>query len=143
MNKFSENNYLSPILVISKNILEGQEGESFGLEKILEMIKNFPKAGFVVIDYSLGDFRKIKSEASCRVLSYGFEAEADLRVTDFNIGDNGTNFKINYDGKSIPFWIEQKISEEETNNLLAAILVLAINKVNLVEISQLFKSRNF
>ena len=52
--------------------------------------------------------------------------------------NGGTNFKINYQGKIVPFWLESS-SKEQIYSVLAAVAVGVVSGLNLVEISQSLK----
>jgi UDP-N-acetylmuramate-alanine ligase len=140
--KFLIKNSSLPIIIVSNNG-EEKTGYQADLEKLIEIVKIFPKTGFIVADYDLLLLRKIKNEANCYILTYGLNPEANLFVTDINFGDEATNFKINYEGKTIPLWIEKKLTEAEIKTFLAAIYALLLNKINLVEISQLLRNYSF
>ena len=126
-----------PILVFLEN------NNSSGLENILSLVKNFSHRGFIVSDKNFSNFRKIKNEAQCRVFTFGLSNEANIFATDINFTEEGTNFKINYGGNIVPFWIKKKTEEKEINALLAVILISVLNGINLVEISQALRNFNF
>jgi len=126
-----------PILAFLENNI------SPALSNILGLIKDFPGKGFIISDKNFSNFKKIKNEAQCRVFTFGLLGEANIFATDINFTEEGTNFKINYAGHIVPFWIKKKISEKEINDLMAAVLISALNGMNLVEISQSLKNFDF
>ena len=71
-------------------------------------------------------------------LSFGFQEPADFRVSDIR-SNGGTNFKVNYQGTVIPFWLKESLLREEIYSTVCAALVATIFGLNLVEISQALK----
>lgn len=127
-----------PMLVFLK-----KENETSGLENILGLAKILPQHGLVVSDKDFLDLRKIKGESLCRILTFGISGGADIFATDINFSEEGTNLKINYEGKTVPFWFRKKITDREISIILAAILISVLNGLNLVEISQILKKYDF
>jgi len=80
----------------------------------------------------------LQQKTKAELKTFGFAEGAHLIVSDFRQGDNSTNFKINYKGNSVPFWLSGEWSKEETTILLASILA-CLNFINLVNISQALK----
>jgi UDP-N-acetylmuramyl pentapeptide synthase len=76
-----------------------------------------------------------------KVISYGQKEGKDLFVSDINVGDKETNFKVNYMGDSVPFWLEGKIDNGKLATVLAAISFGVARNINLVDISQALKSK--
>lgn len=70
-----------------------------------------------------------------RYLSYGFNKEADFFVSDIMV-NNKTNFKINYEGSSIPVWIEKSAKREKVLRVTSGLgvgVLLGFNFVNLTQ----------
>ncbi|MCX5712849.1 MAG: hypothetical protein NTY47_07325 [Candidatus Omnitrophica bacterium] len=55
-------------------------------------------------DKKILNFDKEKEMVNKGCLSYGFNEGADIRATDVNTDNSGSNFKANYKGNSVPFW---------------------------------------
>ena len=72
------------------------------------------------------------------ILTFGFEEEADFRVTDVR-ENNDTNFKINHKGNIIPVWLKGLFSKEQIYSVLAASAVSEILGINLIKVSEIFK----
>ncbi|HUV81237.1 MAG TPA: hypothetical protein VMW21_01815 [Patescibacteria group bacterium] len=86
------------------------------------------------IKANLADFDDFKT------LRFGFKEgvreKYDIFVSDIKINGN-TNFKINYQGKIVPFWLAGVYdNEEQIYAILTAVSVATILGLNLVEISQ-------
>ncbi len=113
----------SPILVIN-----GRRPDD-------EMLQRFPEQGSVIADAETA--RSLKDDETS-VESVGFDDRFDLWASDINIGD-GTNFKINHGGDSVPFWIGRKLEKEEISEILLAVRAGMALGLNLVQISQNLK----
>ena len=125
-----------PILVITDT--ENKE-EISQIEKLAKII---PVQGFLVLNFDNEIIREIKNETIANFLTYGFYKKADLQVSDLNISSEGVNFKINYQGNIVPFWLKNISGKEQVYNILPAIAVGLIMNMNLVEISQILRNYN-
>jgi len=97
--------------------------------KILTTIKSF---------LNKFNFKKNKEEACLKIA-------ADLKICDVNVGQEGINFKANYRGSSVPFWLaeDNEISDEQAGLKVQTATAIIINYLtqglNLVEISQIMR----
>ena len=95
---------------------------------------DFHKKEFLIANFDKGNIRRMmKERAAVKVLTFGFQEGANLQATDLR-ENGGTNFKINYQGKIVPIWLESS-SREEIYSVLAAVTVGVALGLNLVEIS--------
>ena len=101
---------------------------------------DFYKKEFLVANFDKGNTRRIKERVAVKVLTFGFQEGASLQATDLR-ENGGTNFKINYQGKIVPIWIESS-SREEIYSVLAAVTIGVALGLNLVEISQRLREIN-
>ena len=124
----------SPILVVAEIGPNPEE-----VLKIKNLAKVLPARGFLVLNFDDETMRQIKNEVVARSLTYGFWEGAEIKATDLNINQEA-NFKINYQGNIVPFWLKNISNQEQIYNILAAISVGIIRGINLVEISQSLKS---
>lgn len=108
--------------------------------KIRKLAKVLPSYGFLILNFDDETLREIKNETKAHFLTYGFQERADFRVSDVNSNPEGTNFKINYQGNIIPFWLKDSFSKEKIYSVLAAVCVGAVKEINLVEISQILRN---
>ncbi len=72
------------------------------------------------------------------IYSVGFEKNCDFYITDLNI-TNATNFKINYEGDIVPFWLKEKLKRKDIITISFAVAVATLLGINLVKISQKIK----
>ena len=114
-------------------------GRDFNLKKEILFVDKIREADLAGKEHVIGEFGRedigrIKEKNLVPVLSYGFKESSDVWISDLK-QNNGTTFKINYQGKSVPVWLESS-SQEEINSVLAAISIGLVSGLNLVEISQ-------
>ena len=108
-------------------------------EKIRELTRIIPAQGFLVLNSDEKELEEIKNGSTTHCLTFGFQEKANFQASD--IKENGRiNFKISYDGKVVPVWLEKSTDKEGISAALAAATVGTIFGLNLVEISQALKS---
>jgi UDP-N-acetylmuramoyl-tripeptide--D-alanyl-D-alanine ligase len=133
-----------PILVVTrigdipfdKDFFAGDRAKTVEIRKLTKIL---PAHGFLILNFDDETVREIKTESRAPSLTFGFQDEADFRVSDINL-NAGTNFKINYKGNIVPVWLEKLFGKEQIYSALAAAGVGVIFGVNLVEISQALKN---
>lgn len=104
-------------------------------EKAFNLV-DFLIKGTVVTDIdSLKYLKDKESFDKINVVSVGFDDRATVWVSDINIGEE-TNFKINYEGNTVPVWIQKKLNKEEIQEIVLAVGTGLALEMNLVEISQ-------
>ena len=104
-------------------------------EKIRELAKMVPSQGFLVFNSDDKELERVKGESLARCLTFGFEEGADFQASDIKLNGD-TNFKINYQGKVVPVWLEGICDKEKISAGLAVAVVGTIFGLNLIEISQ-------
>lgn len=130
-----------PILVIThigeimpdKDFFAGEREETLLIRNLAKVL---PSYGYLILNFDDETVREIKNESSAHPLTYGFQERADFKASDININLSGTNFKINYQGNIVPFWLKNIFGKEQIYSVLTAIAVGIINNRNLIEISQ-------
>ncbi|HOW12722.1 MAG TPA: Mur ligase family protein [Candidatus Pacearchaeota archaeon] len=138
--KFLLKSDFSPVVLLNyygKDLFDEEHKKI--LEKIFNISEVLKKEGILILNYDEKLIKKIKSKTNAFILTYGENEESDFRITDINKENNGINFKINYKGDIIPFWIKGIITEKDLYDILLSIAFLTIKKVNLVEASQFLK----
>lgn len=124
-----------PIFVISHSNGISPESE----DEVCKLAKFLPSYSFIIENFEKSILRKIKNEILVQLLTYGFQEEADFRATDVKRSEQETNFKINYEGGIVPFWLKSIFQEKEIYNVLASICVGTIKGINLVAMSQVLR----
>lgn len=91
-------------------------------------------------------FRKTRKESSGLILDDYLKIRTELRASDIKANGNGINFKVNYRGSVVPFWLayepgdSAEKSDLKVQDTLAVIAVGLMSDLNLVEISQILKT---
>ena len=106
-----------------------------------KLIESLPPDGFAVLNF---DDERIKNAArltNAKKITYGFSEGADLKAgqaeTFFNDLENiHLSFKVDWQGKSVPFRLENILGIHQLYPILASITVGLVFEMNLVEISQ-------
>lgn len=133
-----------PILVVTHFGEIPFDRDYFGAEKeevepVLEFAKKLPPFVKLVLNYDDETVREIDDFTNLHSLTFGFSERADIFVSDIKL-NRGTNFKVNFKGGFVPFWLENTFGKEQIYGALAVCAIGKFLKMNLVEISQLIKS---
>jgi UDP-N-acetylmuramoyl-tripeptide--D-alanyl-D-alanine ligase len=113
-------------------------GEREDLKNTVEVAKNLPSKNYLILNYDDETVREIDDITNLNTFTFGFSERADFFASDIKL-NHGTNFKINYKGSIVPFWLENTFGKEQIYSALAAAAVGTIFEKNLVEISQKLK----
>ncbi|MFH1181166.1 MAG: hypothetical protein V1705_02020 [bacterium] len=103
-------------------------------KKALEFL---PEQKTLILNSDNDNLREMSVKES-GVLTFGLNEGAAFYASDINT-DNGLNFKVNYQGNMVPFWL----ANTEKEQVLAILAASAAGKVlglNLVELSQILSS---
>ncbi len=101
-----------------------------------ELRSYFPPNGYLILNYDKESFGK---EVIANIMTYGFEKGADFLITDLNFLNKEVNFKINYKGNVIPFWVKNIEEKNQVYDVVSAIVASFSLGLNLVEISKVFQ----
>lgn len=124
-----------PILIITHKTESSKETG--------ELLKNFPDKGLVILNQDEPILKESKEKKSFWTFSFGLQRGADLFISDLSVDEGGTNFKMNYQGHSVPFWLESIHQKETLYAVLAAIALGLQFNLNLVNASQKLKKFHF
>ncbi len=105
--------------------------ENLQREKLL--INSLSKKSKLLVDFDSQE--KLPGKKLKENLSYGFKKDADFYVSDLTVNEK-TNFKINYDGASVPVWLEKDKKKEDVlifTSALGASVLLGLNFVSLAK----------
>lgn len=100
-----------------------------------ELAKILPPKSWLVLNYDDETVREIDDITNLKTFTFGFSERANFWVSNIKL-NRGTNFKVNYKGSVVPFWLEGIFGKEQIYGALAAVAVGIIFGKNLVEISQ-------
>jgi len=115
-------------------------GEREELKNTIELAKSLPPKSYLVLNYDDETVREIDDITNLHTFTFGFSERADFFASNLKF-NHGTNFKVNYKGNVVPFWLEGTFGKEQIYTALAASVVGTIFGKNLVEISQ--EMRNY
>jgi UDP-N-acetylmuramate-alanine ligase len=119
-----------------KDYFESQEKD---IEAVKRIIQGLNEKSHLVLNFDDGAIRRLKGGTKANVLSFGFGEGADFRASDVNVGESGTNFKINHSGSIVPLWIDKRFGKEQIYSAVSAACVGYVKGLNLVQISQALK----
>jgi UDP-N-acetylmuramoyl-tripeptide--D-alanyl-D-alanine ligase len=111
-----------------------------------ELLRATKPGGTMVLFADNEDVMQLREISQARVFSYGFSPDAtvsasnDTVIYDEKGMPEGTAFKINVDGSSVPVGIMGAIGRQHIFPALAAIAVAHSQGLNLVSISETFNS---
>ena len=114
-------------------------GEREAINQTLNLAKALPAQNYLVLNYDDETVREINDFTNLKTFTFGFDEKADFFASDVKL-NQGTNFKVNYKGNTVPFWLEKLFGKEQIYSALAAAAVGTILGLNLVEISQALKN---
>jgi len=97
--------------------------------------------GFAILNDDDNRVRAMKKRTQAKVITYGTEERAEIAVTDIHSGYQegafqGLTFKVNFEGKIVPFRLENIVARHHIYAALSAIAVGTALKMNLIEIAQ-------
>ena len=116
-------------------------------EKAL-LIKSIQKDGLAVLNYDDLSVRMVGDELSDQIkkINYGFGQGADLRIDNFELeinnfdkGDFGINFKMDYQGSIVPIRLLKALGKQQVYAIAAATSVGSFFNINMVEVSEAFR----
>ncbi len=126
-------NYLLKNSKESVLVFAGTDKKNY--ENNIEIPLNFKFLLFNSDAITISNFEK---DNFSEVYSFGFSKKSDFQGTDMKINDD-TNFKINFQGNIIPFWLKGKNDEKKVSAVLAGIALGKMLDLNLVNISRKIK----
>lgn len=114
--------------------------EELALEES-NLIVNLYSSNLAVLNYDDSMINKIKHRTRAKIITFGFEDGADIRILNFeNKIENGKLFgiifKIEYENNVIPFKIKNVFGKSYAYSVAAAIAVAMHFGINLITISQ-------
>lgn len=109
------------------------------IDALKDLAKILPSSGILSINFDDEGLRPLMGETKAQMLTFGLQEGANFKVSDINISPEEANFKVNYMGYSVPFWLSRASNKEQIYAALSAINIAVSQGMNLVEISQVLK----
>lgn len=107
------------------------------------IISHLQSDGFAILNYDNSIVMENAGVTKADVLTYGFKDGADMQATDLNVLMNedgsrpiGFNYKINFNGSSVPVFLPEIISNSFIPATLAALAVSHVFGINLIEAAE-------
>jgi len=141
---FLVKNSSSPILLVT-NLGEIPtdsiffRGDKNSAGDILKLINALPNDSQLVLNFDDEALKEIKNSINLGIFTFGFGEGSDFLASDVKF-NHSTNFKLNYQGNIIPFWLDFPAEKTHVYNALAVISVSTILNLNLIEVSQILKN---
>ncbi|MBI5420815.1 MAG: UDP-N-acetylmuramoyl-tripeptide--D-alanyl-D-alanine ligase [Parcubacteria group bacterium] len=109
-----------------------------------KLVRALPVEGFAILNHDDETVREMREVTRAHTMSYGFGEDAQVGVIGYeylytNYVPRGMAFKINYDGKVVPFTLNV-FGKPQVYSVSAAIAVGLIFGMNLVKIAQALES---
>ncbi len=109
------------------------------------LVKSLGKDGWAVLNYDDERVRAMMRKTPAQIFTYGFDAKADLRVSNFeqrleDLAEAGISFKVDYQGSNVPIRLRHVYARHQVYAILAGMAAGLIFKMNLVEIAQALKN---
>lgn len=114
-----------------KEMISGESRSAFYLK---EFIKILPPNSIYIFNCDDEVLLETRTRTKAGIISYGFSRGANIKITDVNVSLDGTNFKINYQGNSVPYRLKNTFGKENIYAVLSAVGVGLSKKMNLIEI---------
>ena len=115
-------------------------GEKIKRDKILQFLKKLSPQKFLVLNYDDETAREIDEFVNIKDITFGFDKGADLRASDITLDKEGTNFKLNFEGKVIPVWLNCLFGKKHIYAALAVFGVARNLDVNFLEVVKVLKN---
>jgi UDP-N-acetylmuramoyl-tripeptide--D-alanyl-D-alanine ligase len=109
------------------------------------IISRLEPDGFAVLNRDDKEVYGMRDKTRAKILTYGFDEEADVKALEESvIGEGveieGVNFKLSYQGSTVPIFISGVLGRQHIYAALAGATVGIIYGMNLVEIAEGLKN---
>lgn len=109
----------------------------------LSIFKGISKQGSALANFDNERIREGLGNVKDRIISYGFDPNSSLYVTDLHLsrrdGTWGVNFKVHHEGTVVPFFLRHALGKPAVYACLAAAGAGLHFEMNLVQISESLK----
>ncbi len=119
------------------------DGEKKEAELTLKLFAEMAGRGSLVLNFDDETVREIKDKSIIPTFTFGLQGGSDLTATDVFLTTDpffGTNFKLNFKGRTIPIWLVNLFGKEQIYAALAAAAAAEIYGLNLIEVSESLKN---
>ena len=120
--------------------------ESFASEKkkvktTSKLAKKLARKDLLLVNYDDETVRELveDKDVNCRCLEYGLEQGAEVRASDIKVSGQGTSFKLNYEGNTVPVWLKNLVGKKQIYSALITCSLGVELELNLVDVTQSLK----
>lgn len=109
------------------------------------LVETLPINGHAILNYDDETVREMKEKTKAHILDFGFGEGADIKASNYELkftteGEpEGMNFKVDYDGSTVPVKLNNVFGKQHVYAALGAIGAGISLGMNLVEISEALK----
>lgn len=114
------------------------------------LVESLPTNGYAVLNADDNLVLGMKNRTKAKVLTFGFSPQADLAASNISISQQlnqrgiaeikGMNFKVKYQGKTLPVFLPKVLAKHLILSVLAAMVVGIIFEINLLKIIEAIKT---
>jgi len=101
-----------------------------------KLVEQLPANGYAVLNADDEAIVKMKEKIRGRVITFGFDESADVRINNLENQEDGISFKLEYGGSLVPVNLKNTFGRPQAYAAAAAACVGLISDLNLVEISE-------
>lgn len=149
---------IAVVTPIGVSHLEFFENEAALIAEKRKLIKDLPEDGHAILNSDNDNSRQSAEHTKAQVTTYGFRSGSDVHATDLSFSFDrmsddgeevaisragfpvGLHFKVQYQGKNIPFYLHRVLGRQHVSAALPAIACGAIMGMNLLDISEALKT---
>jgi len=114
------------------------------IDEKAEIIKNLGKDDFAILNFDDEKIWPLREKTRAKVISFGFNKGADLRITDYQIKvkeagkgfvlPDGVFFRIEHRGSVVPVWLKDSLGKPSAYAIAVAFAVGAVFDLNIIEL---------
>lgn len=115
-----------------------------------KLISALPPSGLAVLNHDDWIVFNMKDLSKAETITFGFDEHSEIKASDMRYffeeedeANAGLSFKLNYEGKSVPFRLSSALGKHQIYAALAATAVGLHFNINLIEISEALEKMEF
>ncbi len=98
-----------------------------------KIVKNLSAQGYAILNTDDDVVFDMKEKTNAHILMYGFGEGATMRASNYKVTNEGTSFKVDYEGASVPVRLPAVFGKHHVYPALAALLVGTVFDLHLIE----------
>jgi len=116
------------------------------IQEINYLPEHLPSSGTAILNIDDSSVQILIHYISASVLTYGFQEQADLRITNYKLVNEsdlkniGSSFRLEYQGSYVPIKLEKVFGKAQAYAIAAAAAVGLSLKMNLLQVSEAIKN---